>query len=187
MTSTPVVMLIGKTHSGKTTFGRLLKERVADLVVLETDTIAVFLREHFPEVAFVDDREHTGKFEKVSLKFLLFQNIFERALEIDTSLMLSNSNMWKEGRKVLLEECKKTKRHTIGIFFDFPIETLKKRVEDSWRDKRVLRTSRDFPELLERQANRMQTPDSSEFDEFYVVQTQSEYDMLLQDLAKKLS
>lgn len=184
--STPVIMLVGKTHSGKTTFGRLLKEHVVKLVVLETDAVAIFLREHFPEVASADDHEHTGKFEKVSLKFLLFQNIFTRALEIDAPLLLSNSNMWKEGRRVLLEECKRAGRRTIGVFFDLPVDLLKERAEKSERDTRVLRTSRHFPELLERQASRMQTPSANEFDEFYVVHSQVEYDAMVDSLAKNL-
>ncbi|MEK7144789.1 MAG: AAA family ATPase [Patescibacteria group bacterium] len=183
----PVIVLVGKTHTGKTTFGRLLKERVTNLIALETDTIAIFLREHFAEVAFVDDKEHTGKFEKVSLKFLLFKNIFERALEINAPLMLSNSNMWREGRRVLIAECKKARRPTVGVYFDLPIETLKERTEHSERDKRVLRTSRHFPELLERQESRMQMPDPSEFDEFHVVHSQDEYDSMLERLANKLS
>lgn len=183
----PMIMLVGKTHTGKTTFGRLLKERVANLIVLETDPIALFLREHFAEVAYVDDKEHTGKFEKVALKFQLFQTIFERALEIEKPLVLSNSNMWKEGRKRILEQCKKAGRPTTGIHFDLPIEVLKERAVVSGRDKRVLRTSQHFAELLERQENRMQVPDPSEFDEFYIVHSQAEYDLMLERLAKELT
>jgi predicted kinase len=183
----PIIMLVGKTHTGKTTFGRLLKKRFANIVVLETDTIAIFLREHFAEVARLDDSEHTGKFENVSLKFELFETIFGRALEIDTPLILSNSNMWKEGRKRILEQCKNLGRPTIGIYFDLPLEILKERTVASERDTRVLRTSQHFAGLLQNQSNRMQPPDPGEFDEFYVVRSQNDYDAMVEECAKKLS
>jgi len=40
-------MTVGKTHSGKTTFGKRLAKKIKDNILIDTDVIAEFLRDNY--------------------------------------------------------------------------------------------------------------------------------------------
>ena len=67
-----LIMFIGKTHSGKTTFANELKKENGNILVLEADPIAVFIKEHFPELVDADNNKHYEIFGEVSLKYKIF-------------------------------------------------------------------------------------------------------------------
>lgn len=181
-----LIMLIGKTHSGKTTFAKEIEGKVQDLVVLEADPIALFMKEQFPRLRENDDKEHTGTFEKVALKFQAFLLFVEFALSLGKPVILSNSNMWIKGRELVLELCKKFNYRVIGVYFDFSEELLIQRIEKSGRSTNVLRLSKDFKDLIIKQRDRMQPPDPAQFDEFFIITSEEETKTVQEELIKKL-
>ena len=49
-----VLLTIGKTHTGKSTFAKELVEDIPNGVILETDSIALFLKDTFPKLHAFD-------------------------------------------------------------------------------------------------------------------------------------
>jgi len=45
-----VVVTVGKTHSGKTTFGLELKKNLKHCTLIDGDVVAGFLRDNYPDM-----------------------------------------------------------------------------------------------------------------------------------------
>lgn len=161
-------MTIGKTHSGKTTFAKEFVSEIPNGVIIETDPIALFLRETFPSLHALD-LDHRGGFSTPSLKFLLFRTVLNFALEQNFNVILSNSNMYENGRKDALSVIGQYKVKTIGVFFNYPETVLLERVKHSERDTKVLVVSKDFNELVVNQRTRFQPPNKDDFDYFFEI------------------
>src|SRR3989338_9178679 len=114
-----VVMLIGKTHTGKTTFAKELKLSIKDLIILEADPIAVFMKAKFPELRAVDDLEHTGKFKNVSAKFQIFKILIDLALTTGRPVIFSNGNLREKWRKAVVDLSRKYDRKVIGVYLNY--------------------------------------------------------------------
>lgn len=181
-----LIMLIGKTHSGKTTFAENLNKKFPNLLVLEADPIAIFVKEKFPALSNLDYKKHTGKFKNIALKFKTFLLFLEFGLSLGKTIILSNSNMWDKGRKMVFKLCKKFNYEVIGIYFDYPEEILKSRVKKTDRSKEILRIAKDFDDLLNKQKSRMQEPKSKEFDEFFVIKKEEDIDKIMKSLKNKI-
>ncbi len=181
-----LIMFVGKTHSGKTTLARKIEEKVKDLIILEADPIAVFMKEQFPKLREVDDAEHNGLFSNIALKFRTFLLFVEFTMALGKPIVLSNSNMWIKGRELVLELAKKFQYKTICVYFELPEELVLNRIEKSERSTNVLRITKDFKELIEKQKTRMQPPEASLFDEFFVIKSETETDQIEKKLIEKL-
>jgi len=166
-------MFIGKTHSGKTTFAKELEEIKKDILVLEADPIALFMRENFPKLRELDDKEHSGAFKNASLKYRLFLLLLEFSMSFGRTIILSNSNMYERGRRLVFRLVKKYDYKVIGVYFDFPEEFLISRIQKSKRTTKILSVSKDFNDLIINQRTRMQVPDSKDFDLFYTIKSDS--------------
>lgn len=75
-----VIMMIGKTHSGKTTLGYYLEKNISDSLVIQTDPISKFITDTF-SVDIDPDFEHDGSFKNPALKFKIFSTIFNHVLK----------------------------------------------------------------------------------------------------------
>jgi len=169
-----LIMFIGKTHSGKTTFAKELEGIKKDILVLEADPVALFMRENFPKLRELDDKEHSGIFKNVSLKYRLFLLLIEFSMSFGRTIILSNSNMYERGRKLVFRLVKKYDYKIIGVYFNFPEEFLINRIKKSKRTTKILRVSKDFNELIINQRTRMQAPNSKNFDEFYIIKSEDD-------------
>ncbi len=181
-TTKKLVMFIGKTHSGKTTFAKELEKINKDILVLEADPIALFMRENFPKLREMDNKEHIGKFQNVSLKYKLFLLLLEFSMSFGKTIILSNSNMYKSGRKLIFNLAKKFGYKIIGVYFDFPEDFLLKRIKKSKRTTKILRVSKNFNDLIINQRTRMEIPTSKEFDLFYVIKSENDFDKIKNNL-----
>ncbi len=179
-----LIMFIGKTHSGKTTFAKELEEINHDVLVLEADPIALFMRENFPKLREMDDKEHSVKFKNVSLKYKIFLLLLEFSMSFDKTIILSNSNMYSSGRKLIFNLAKKFNYKIIGVYFDFPEELLVSRIKKSKRTTKILRVSKDFNELIINQRTRMQIPNPKDFNKFFIVNSESNFNEMKKDLIK---
>ncbi|HAQ02350.1 hypothetical protein A2467_03225 [Candidatus Nomurabacteria bacterium RIFOXYC2_FULL_36_8] len=181
-----LIMFIGKTHSGKTTFAKELEGIKKDILVLEADPVALFMRENFPKLRELDDKEHSGIFKNVSLKYRLFLLLIEFSMSFGRTIILSNSNMYERGRKLVFRLVKKYDYKIIGVYFNFPEEFLINRIKKSKRTTKILRVSKDFNELIINQRTRMQAPNSKNFDEFYIIKSEDDLIKVKNNLIKIL-
>lgn len=171
------LLTIGKTHSGKSTFANDLILDIPNGIILETDSVALFLHTAFPKLHSVD-LKHPGGFSPPSLKFMIFQEILKFSLEQKLNIILSNANMFQDGREHMLGMLKRYPTETIGVYFNYPEEVLVERVKHSGRDTRVLTVSKDFEELIVKQRARFQVPNENDFDHFFEIRDPSELDEL---------
>jgi predicted kinase len=181
-----LVMFIGKTHSGKTTFAKVLTESLPDVLNLEADPISIFMKEEFPKLRELDDRNHSGDFKEMSLKFKTFLLFVEFAMSLKKPVVLSNSNMWVKGREAIFELCKKFNYEVIGVYFNLPEDVLSTRIDSAQRETKALRISKDFQDLLIRQKDRMQIPDPSVFSEFFVIKSELDLERVKNEIISKL-
>lgn len=181
-TTKKLIMFIGKTHSGKTTFAKELEEINQNLLVLEADPIALFMREHFPKLREMDNKKDFGKLKNISLKYKLFLSLLEFSMSFDRTIILSNSNMYESGRKLIFSLAQKFNYKIIGVYFDFPEEFLISRIKESKRTTKILRVSKDFNDLIINQRTRMQVPNPKDFDKFFVINSENDFNKIKKDL-----
>lgn len=179
-----LIMFIGKTHSGKTTFAKELEDVKKDILVLEADPIALFMREKFPKLRELDDKEHSGAFKNASLKYRMFLLLLEFSMSFGKTIILSNSNMYERGRRLVFRLAKKFNYKVIGVYFDFPEEFLINRIKKSKRTTKILRVSKDFNDLIINQRTRMQIPNQKDFDLFYSIKNEKDLIKVKSDLIK---
>ncbi len=178
-----LIMFIGKTHSGKTTFAKEI-EKECNIIILEADPIALFMNEYFPKLRECDDKSHTSSFKNISLKYKTFLLFVEFAMSLNKTILLSNSNMWSNGRKLIFKLAKKFDYKIIGVYFDLPENLLFERVKNSKRDEAVLRVSKDFNDLIINQRTRMEIPISKDFDKFFVIKSAEDLKQTKSNLIK---
>ncbi|MGR9050509.1 AAA family ATPase [Halobacillus faecis] len=178
-----VVMTVGMTHSGKSTFARLLEEKVKNTVVVDQDDHAAFLNTHYSKLV-PDDGPN-------SIKHRMTKMIVDHAIvETDLHLILCNSNRNAKARKALLEDFKRKDLSTILVFTDVPDSMLETRVRETKRDPSVLRTVSSFDEVLRRQqeeSSQIQAPSAEEADHFFTIKNEGEVSGVLTKAADLLS
>lgn len=92
-----VIMTIGKTHSGKTTFGKNLEEKLPTSIVINQHNHATFLNTHYPKLV----PEHNP----FKLKIMLSQFILNYVItDTEAPIIISSANLSKKGRVALLEQ-----------------------------------------------------------------------------------
>ncbi len=167
------IMMVGKTHSGKTTFAREL-EKIINGVVLQTDPIIIFLKKEF-SVNLDKDKEHDGSFKNPSLKIKIFNTIFEHILKKGNLIpILSNSNMYQKLRDQIILYLRKNNIKVIGVYLNFSEQFLINRIEKSQKSTEVLSVSKDYKECLINQRKRFIEPRENEFDYFFEVNSEDE-------------
>lgn len=139
-----VIMTVGKTHSGKTTFAKALEKQLENSVVIDQDNHAQFLHTYYEKLL--------PKHGSNGIKYALTQTIVNYAVtNTDCHLILCNSNRNKQGRTQLLEQFHQKGFASIIVDFEIPDNVLKERVRNSQRSTSILRTASNFVEVLERQ------------------------------------
>ncbi len=177
------IMMIGKTHSGKTTLARQLAKNLRG-IVLETDNLALFLKKEFP-IDFDADKEHSGSFDNPSLKIKLFETILEHAIATGRYLpILSNSNLHQKLRDKLIEKLHRHDYEVIGIFLDLSEEDLKERVKMTQKSTDVLSISKDFNILIDKQRKILAKPKAKEFDYFLKIQNEGVIKSTIDEIKK---
>lgn len=181
-----LIMFIGKTHSGKTTLAKEIEVLNNNVVVLEADPIALFIREKFPKLRELDDKEHSNIFKNISFKYKTFLSFLEFSMSHGRPIVLSNSNMYKKGRDLIFKIAKKFNYKIIAVYFDFPEELLISRIKKSNRTTKILRVSKDFNDLIINQRTRMEIPNQKDFDKFFIIKSENDKEKVKNELIKIL-
>lgn len=172
-----MIMTVGKTHSGKTTFAKALEKEMPNSVVIDQDNQAEFLHTYY--------RALLPKQGSNKIKFALTKTIVDYSInETDCHLILCNSNRNYKSRLDLLEYFHDKGFTSILVHFDVPEHVLKERVLKSRRNTSILRTVSSFEEVLTQQQadnykDDMIAPAQDEADYLFVIKDVDEVESVL--------
>lgn len=162
-----VIMTVGMTHSGKTTFARELETVMPQAVVIDQDNHAAFINAHYMKL-----RPSEGP---NTLKFSITNTIVDYAVEHShLHIILCNSNLHGPSRRNVLRYFLEQGFKRILVCFDLPLSLLEERVEKTQRNKTIFRSASSFREILERQSGLKQDRPGTE---------EAEYRFVIQDLS----
>lgn len=179
-----VIMTVGKTHSGKTTFAKALEQKLENSVVMDQDNHAEFLNTYYKKLQ--------PKQGPNTLKHALSQLIANYAIEhTDLHIIVSNSNRNQNGRLNLLENFySKNKFVRILVHFDIPDEILFERVRKSKRNTNIFRGAyTTFEQVLMRQnaessLEDIVDPEEGEADYLFVIKDNKEVDSVIKEIVR---
>ncbi|MCM3628465.1 ATP-binding protein [Paenibacillus glycanilyticus] len=165
MTNRIVVVTIGKTHSGKTTFAKQLELQLKNAVMIDQDNHASFINAYYESLR---PKEGPNK-----LKYAVTQSIIDYAVnQTDCHIVLCNSNLARKGRMEVLNYFRSKGFIAILVYFDIPEDVLQIRVKESQRSKDIFRSGSTFEDVLARQLkNEISVPEKDEADYLYVVRS----------------
>lgn len=158
-----VVVTVGRTHSGKTTFAKQLELQLKNAVIIDQDNHASFINAYYKSL-----RPKEGP---NTLKYAVTQTIVDYAVDqTDCHLILCNSNLARNGRKDVLDYFRRKGFISILVYFDIPNEVLQARVTESQRSKDIFRSASTFGDVLARQLkSEVSAPEIGEADHLFVV------------------
>jgi predicted kinase len=177
-----VIMTVGKTHSGKTTFAHALEQKLTDSVVIDQDNHAEFINTYYKNLL--------PKQGPNTLKNAISQTIVDYAVnQTDLHLIICNSNRNRKWRLELLEQFKQKGFTCVLVHFDIPDDILQRRVDHSQRSTRIFRSASTFAEVLVRQQadslkDDVTDPIEGEADQLYVLRDNEEVDAVIQEIVK---
>jgi predicted kinase len=167
-----VIMTVGKTHSGKTTFAKALEKEMPNSIVIDQDNHAEFLHTYYETLV--------PKQGQNMIKYALTQTIVNYAVdETNCHLILCNSNRNRKGRLKLLEHYHNKGFTSILVNFEISEHVLKERVVKSQRSTTILRTVSSFKEVHARQQDETNigeviAPIEGEADHLFVIKNADE-------------
>jgi predicted kinase len=121
-----VIITVGKTHSGKTTFARALEQQLHNSLVIDQDNQAEFINTYYKTLL--------PKKGPNTIKYAITKTIVEYAVShTNFHLILCNSNRFRKDRLDLLEHLHKRGFISILVNFDIPDNVLQARIAKSQR------------------------------------------------------
>ncbi|WP_221568585.1 AAA family ATPase [Alkalihalobacillus sp. TS-13] len=167
-----VIITVGKTHSGKTTFAKALEHQLYNSLVIDQDNHAEFINTHYKTLL--------PKEGPNTIKYALTQTIVDYAVnQTNYHLILCNSNRARNARLELLEHFHDRGFISILVNFDIPYHVLQARIAKSQRSTTIFRSASTFGEVLTRQqaesykAN-IRVPIEGEADHLFTIKSSEE-------------
>lgn len=151
-----VVVTVGKTHCGKTTFAKQLESQLQNAIIIDQDNHAAFINAYYQSL-----RPKEGP---NTLKYAVTQTIVDYAAnQTDYHVILCNSNLTRKDRKDVLDYFRGKGFISILVYFDIPDDVLLVRIAENQRSKDIFRNASTFGEVLARQQkNEESAPEKSE-------------------------
>jgi tRNA uridine 5-carbamoylmethylation protein Kti12 len=177
-----VIITVGKTHSGKTTFANALVKQLNNSFVMDQDNHAEFINTYYKNLL--------PKNGPNTLKHSLSKLIVEYAKNhTDFHFIICNSNRSRKGRLYLLEELFNTEEFVrILVHFDIADDVLQERVIQSQRSTNIFRGAyTNFEEVLfKQQAESLKAdivdPIEGEADHLFVIKDNEEVNSVIQKI-----
>jgi predicted kinase len=173
-----VIMTVGKTHSGKSTFADKLEGQMENAVVVDQDRNAEFINTYY--------RKLLAKEGPNTIKYAVSKTIVDHAVsQTDCHLIICNSNRNKDGREDLLHHFHSNGFKSILVHFELSDEILRERVAASTRSKIIFRSATTFEDVLERQNKEiMIAPDEGEADHLFVIRREAEVENVIGEIVR---
>ncbi|WP_261134315.1 ATP-binding protein [Bacillus sp. Marseille-Q3570] len=182
-----VIITVGKTHSGKTTFAKDLEQQLDNSLVIDQDNHAEFINTHYKTLL--------PKEGPNTIKYALTQTIVDYAVnQTNCHLILCNSNRARNTRLELLDNFHDRGFISILVDFDIPDHVLQARIAESQRSTMIFRSASTFHEVLIRQqaeshkAN-IRGPIEGESDHLFTIKSSDEVQFVIRrivDIAHNL-
>lgn len=163
-----VVAMCGKTHTGKTTFGKKISRFIPKHVLIDHDIVASFLNKEFYELHNDPGILATRTPTNPDLRLLIPQLIYRYSLENGYNIILTASHSRREIRRQQRDIAKKHNAVFILIFFKLSDEALLNRVKETTRSTDVL-TVPNFEDELKRQNGFFEDASPDEADYFFEI------------------
>lgn len=163
-----VIMTVGKTHSGKSTFARQLEAALGHAVVIDQDNHAAFINTHYEKIRPVGGPNR--------LKHAVTETIVKyAAAHSDLHLILCNSNLHKAARTGVLHSFHEKGFVSIIVHFQIPTAVLRDRIAESQRNTNIFRSAASFMDVLAKQEKLQQEdPSEGEAHHLFVINTPEE-------------
>ncbi|WP_141535082.1 AAA family ATPase [Bacillus cereus] len=177
-----VIITVGKTHSGKTTFAKALEKELPHSFVMDQDNQAEFINTHYEKL---QPTEGPNTFKHGLSKFIV-----DYAKEhTNLHLIICNSNRSKSGRLYLLNKLFPQNEYVrIFVHFDITDDVLYERVAHSKRSTNIFRGSySNFKEVLNRQQAEslhedVIDPVENEADHLFVIRNNKEVNSTIEEI-----
>ena len=177
-----VIMTVGKTHSGKTTFAKALEKQLYNSLMIDQDNHAEFINTNYKTLL--------PKQGPNTIKYAITQTIVDYAVnQTDFHLILCNSNRSRKDRLDLLAHFRTNGFTSILVDFDVPDDVLWARVTESQRSTTVIRSASTFKEVLIRQQAELHNADvtapiDGEADHLFVVRDTQDVQSIMRGIVK---
>lgn len=175
-----VIITVGKTHSGKTTFAKALEKELENSFVMDQDYNAEFINTFYKKLQPTEGPN--------TLKHSISKLIIEYAKEqTNLHFIISNSNRSRKDRSYLLDDLFNKKEFIrIIVHFDIPDEVLYERVSNSQRSTSIFRGPyTNFKEILIRQLTesiKEEVPTESEADYLLVIKDNEDINSVIKKI-----
>jgi len=181
-----VIMCVGFTHSGKTTFAKKLIQSVYDIVLIDNDEIACFINEKYPLAVFSDYNKVKRTYKEPNFKFLIFQEIFKFCLRARLNVIHSSGNLGEDSRQFIKKNVKKHNYKLITIFFNLPREVILERIKNTKKDTKAFKSSKSWSEILPRQDRYAKLPPSKKDTIYFEIKNDRDYQEVFKEVKKLL-
>lgn len=179
-----VIITVGKTHSGKSTFAKHLERELDNSFIMDQDNHAEFINTFYKKLQ--------PKLGPNTLKHSISQLIVDYAKRnTDLHIIVSSANRTKKGREYLLNEIYPENEFIrILVHFDIPDEILHGRVMNSQRSTNIFRGPYStFEEVLVRQHAESQLDDfidpvEGEADYIFKIKDNKEVDFVIKEIVR---
>lgn len=175
-----IIMCVGYTHTGKTTFAKKLVKDVPDMVLLDGDEVAYFINDKYPQAVF----SKYSKSKKESLKFIIVQSIFKFCLRAGLNMILSSGHGHKKNRVFIKKMAKKYGYELITIYFNLPRNLIMERIKKTKKDMKIFVWSKNWLQALERQDSYVEYPPSKRNTIYFEIKNDSDYKKVFSEVRK---
>jgi len=164
-------MTVGKTHSGKTTFGRELAKRLGPCCLLDSDKVADFLKGEYPDLYKSDRDEDSGQPTRgYYLKLAVVAEVYKAALQTSLPIIFTTSNAKRRVRQEIIRLAKDNNRSTIIVHFNIADDILVERINNSQRLKGNQAEIQSFNHFLANiQTHNFDVPTAAEADYYFEI------------------
>jgi len=179
-------MTVGKTHSGKTTFGKKLAKKLKHFCLLDSDEIAIFLKHRYPNLY---NGDFVGDSTKLSagyyLKLSLVLEVYKTALKTDLPIISTSANSKKGIRGRIIKMAEESGRKVILVYFNLPDEVLLKRIEKGRESSRSLAPSKEFKDfLINKQSQQFEVPRKKEAGYYFEITDNASYKRVFEEVSR---
>ncbi|MEK5028810.1 AAA family ATPase [Paenibacillus sp. FSL M7-1046] len=175
-----VIITVGKTHSGKTTFAKKLEQHLHNSVVIDRDDHAEFINTHYKSLL---PKQGANTFKNA-----ISRTIVDYAVnESNSHLILCHANRGRKGRLEMLERFHHKGFVSILVHFEIPDDILHSRISNSQRSTTIFRSASNFEEVLSRQQaeshhSDVVAPAAGEADHLFVIKDSDEVQSVIQKI-----
>jgi adenylate kinase family enzyme len=181
-----IIMCVGHTHTGKTTFAKELVKNISNLVIIDNDDISTFLNEKYSVAVFSLYNKIKRTYKEPNLKFLLAQDILKFCLRARLNIIYSSGNLGKDARLLVKRNAKKYGYNLITIYFNLPKDVILKRLHNTKKDTKSLWRSEKWSEVLSKQEEYAELPPSRKNTIYFEIKSNDDYKKVSNEVNKIL-